>query len=160
MYAFGSSVFCTMVLGKQEIAAIESVLGNASLIDEATWLWSLHDRASGRVLAMTISTVPQAINANVEQGAMVCVVSVQTNHGNIELHDITGYLCIEPDEVMFLAKHGERFDSLVVGKSCTCSQYANIPSALLGADVMKLNPSLMMAALQLSLAESFIETLE
>jgi hypothetical protein len=66
---------------------------------------------------------------------------------------------MEPDEVMFIVKHNERFDSMVVGKSGTCSQFGNIRASLLRADLTTLDPSLLMAAMQLSLAEGLLETL-
>ena len=79
--------------------------------------------------------------------------------GYVELHDVTGLLPIEPDEVMFIAKRDDRFSSLVVGASGTCSQFANIRPSILRADLNDLDPAALMAALQLSLAENIIETL-
>jgi len=148
-----------MVLSKQDVTAIEAMLGQATMLDESTWFWNLRDANSGRVVALTITNTSLDTQASEGQGALACVVSAQTFQGYVELHDVTGYLCIEPDEVMFVAKHNDRFDSLVVGKSCTCSQFGNIRAALLAADITTINPSLLMAAMQLSLAEALLETL-
>jgi hypothetical protein len=105
------------------------------------------------VLAVTVST-------GVDLGdGPTTIVSAQTHQGYVELHDVTGLLPIEPDEVMFIAKRDDRFSSLVVGASGTCSQFANIRPSLLRADLNDLNPAALMAALQLSLAENIIETL-
>lgn len=159
MYAYRPFVFCDMVVSKQDVATIEGMLGTATMPDETTWFWNLRDEHSGRVLALTISNTTLDVDAPDGQGAMACVVSVQTHQGYLELHDVTGYLCIEPDEVMFIAKHNDRFDSLVVGKTCTCSQFGNIRASLIRADLTNLNPSLLLAAMQLSLAESLLESL-
>ena len=66
-------------------------------------------------------------------------------------------LSIEPDEMMFLATHQERFSSLVVGRTGTVSQFANIHASLLRADLTEINPAALLAALQLSLADGLLE---
>lgn len=135
-----------MTFTPNDIEAIAAVLGTPETPDDHTWFWNLKDEKSGRVMAFTLTLV--------EEGDMVCgVVSAQTHQGYVELHDVSGHLCIEPDEVMFVAKTGDRFASLVIGNSCTCSQFANIPSSLISKDLMDLDPTYLMAAMQLSLAE-------
>jgi hypothetical protein len=141
-----------MTLTPQDISAIEAVLGSAQALDHNSWFWNLRD-ASGRVLALTLSMVDNGTPAP------SLVVSAQTHQGYLELHDVTAYLCIEPDEVMFIAKQADRFSSLVVGKTSTCSQFSNIRASLMKADLTELDPTLLMAAMQLSLAESLLETL-
>ncbi|MCO6466253.1 MAG: hypothetical protein J5I53_06535, partial [Bradyrhizobiaceae bacterium] len=124
-----------------------------------------HHQESNKSLALTITSavLPSSgtpgdnTGDSVQgQGAMVCVVSVQTSQGYLELHDVTGVLSIEPDEVLFIARHGDRFDSLVVGSRCTCSQFGNVRSSLLGTDFTTLDPAMLMAAMQLSLAEGIV----
>jgi hypothetical protein len=87
------------------------------------------------------------------------VVSAQTPQGYLELHDVTAYLCIEPDEVMFIAKREDRFSSLVVGQAGTCSLFSNIDPSIIKADLTEIDPTLLMAAMQLSLAEMLLESL-
>ena len=142
-----------MQLSPQDIAAITDVLGTPVESADRAHFWNLRDASTNRVLALTISTVP------VEGGEGMVVVSAQTHQGYVELHDITGYLCIEPDEVMFVAKQGDRFSSLVVGRTCTCSQFGNVQASLIKGDFAELDPALLMAAMQSSLAESLLETL-
>ena len=139
-----------MTLTPQDIEAIEEVLGAAERPDERTWFWNLRHDASKRVLALTISV------ADLGDAQPSTVVSAQTYQGYVELHDVTAYMCIEPDEVMFIAKQQDRFGSLVVGKTCTCSQFGNIRASLIGMDLTELDPALLMAAMQLSLAESIV----
>lgn len=148
-----SCVFSCMLLHQSDLDAIEAILGPSIQPDESTWHWNLKHADSGRVLALTIC------NTDLGKGALGCVVSAQTFQGYVELHDVTGYLCIQPDEVMFIAKQSDRFDSLVIGSACTCSQFGNVRASLLSADITTINPALLMAAMQLSLAEPLLETL-
>ncbi len=142
-----------MVISQNDISAIEAQLGASTTPSEATWVWTLRSEQRGYGLVLSVS------NATDNEGATACVVSVQTHQGYVELHNVTAFLCIEPDEVMFIAKHADRFDSLVVGASGTCSQFGNVRASLLTADFTTLDPTYLMAAMQLSLAESLLETL-
>ena len=142
-----------MTISQTDIDSCVSVLGPPQSSDASSWFWSLRDGSSDRVLAVSLST-------NVDLGdGPTTIVSAQTPQGYVELHDVTGLLCIEPDEVMFIAKRDDRFSSLVVGKTGTCSQFANIRPALLRADFSELHPAALMAVLQLSLAENTIDAL-
>jgi hypothetical protein len=152
MYGLRCFVFCDMQLSPQDIAAITDMLGAPSETSEASTFWNIRDEKTGRILALTISQIA------VEGSDGMLVVSAQTHQGYVELHDITAYLCIEPDEVMFVAKQGDRFSSLVVGKTCTCSQFGNVQASLIKGDLTELDPALLMAAMQSSLAESLLET--
>jgi len=143
-----------MILTANDLTAMTAILGEPERLDEKTLLWNLRDGASGRVLAVTLTSGVQ-----MEGGEESTVVSAQTHQGYVELHDVTAYLCIEPDEVMFIAKRDDRFSSLVVGRTCTCSQFANIRPSLIKADLTSIDPTLLMAAMQLSLAESLIDML-
>ncbi|HRK05432.1 MAG TPA: hypothetical protein PLW14_10080 [Chlorobiota bacterium] len=137
----------------QDIDTVTSVLGNAEDLGGGTWFWNLRDETSGRVLALTVSTT-------VDMGAgPETIVSAQTHQGYVELHGVTACMVIEPDEVMFVTKRDDTFSSLVVGKTCTCSQFANIRASLIRTDLTAVDPAALMAAMQLSLAESLLETL-
>ena len=159
MYGLRWFVFCGMTLTKQDIDNIAEVLGKPEQPDNKSWFWNLREEKHGRVLALTVSHVELGEKGTGGQGEEVSLVaSAQTHQGYVELHDITGYLTIEPDEIMFVAKQGDRFSSLVVGKSCTCSQFGNIQASLLKGDLTELDPALLMAAMQSSLAETLLET--
>ena len=159
-------VFCDMTLTQQDIDNIAEVLGKPEQPDDKSWFWNLREEKHGRVLALTVTHVPLGGQGDKGTGGQgqegdqefAVVASAQTHQGYVELHDITGYLIIEPDEIMFVAKQGDRFSSLVVGKSCTCSQFGNIQASLLQGDLAELDPALLMAAMQSSLAESLVET--
>jgi len=139
------------MLSHNDMLALAATLGEPTVADRA-WHWSIRDAASTRVLALTVST-----EVDLGDGAMGTVVSAQTHQGYLELHDVTAVLTIEPDEVMFISKRGDTFSSLVVGTSCTCSLFSNIRMSLVSADFAALHPAVLMAAMQLSLAESLLE---
>lgn len=142
------------MLTQQDIVTITGILGTAEELGGNTWFWNIRDAATGRVLALSVS-----LDVDLGGDTKGTLVSAQTQQGYLELHDVTAFLCIEPDEVMFITKRDEAFSSLVVGSSCTCSLYSNIRSTLLKQDLTELDPSVLMAAMQLSLADSLLESL-
>jgi|GEM_PF-1814306 len=82
------------------------------------------------------------------------VLSAQTVHGYFELHNVNRFVPVEPDEVIFVAEEGERISGLVVGAGGNCSLFANVHRATLTADFSMLEPVLLLAAMQLGLAEN------
>jgi hypothetical protein len=81
------------------------------------------------------------------------VLSAQTIHGYFELHNVDRFVPVEPDEVIFVAEEGGRISGLVVGREATCSLFANVDRSTLSADFTQLEPSLLLAAMQLGLVE-------
>ena len=143
-----------MLITANDIEIITGVLGKTESADTNCWFWNIRNAESKAVLALTVSA-----GVDLGGGANTTIVAAQTQQGYIELHDVTGYLVIEPDEVMFITKSDETFSCLVVGASCTCSQFANVRTNLLKGDLTEVDPSALMAAMQLQLAESLLETL-
>lgn len=82
------------------------------------------------------------------------ILSAQTVHGYFELHNVVRYVPVEPDEVIFVAEEGDRISGLVVGAGGNCSLFANVHRTTLTADFASLEPSLLLAAMQLGLAEN------
>jgi hypothetical protein len=82
------------------------------------------------------------------------LVSAQTVHGYFELHNIGRFVPVEPGEVIFVSEEENRISGLVVGKEGTCSLFANVDRAALSADFTTLEPALLLAAMQLGLAEN------
>jgi len=82
---------------------------------------------------------------------------VQTHHGYYELHDISGYLVFEPDEIIFVQAEKNTVSSIIIGKLCTCSMYSNIRREILKADFSTLDNAVLLSAMQLSLAESILQ---
>jgi hypothetical protein len=137
----------------QDVETLSGLLGPAAESGPSSWFWNIRHEASGRVLALTISD-----NVALGSGATGIVVSAQTHQGYVELHDVVAMLPVEPDEVMFIARGESTFSSLVVGRTCTCSLFANIRADVVRADFSELDPVVLMAAAQLSLAESLLES--
>ena len=60
---------------------------------------------------------------------------------------------VEPDEMIFVAEDGGKISGLVVGRNGACSLFANVERSLISADLSTLEPSLLLAAMQLGLTE-------
>lgn len=84
------------------------------------------------------------------------LVVAQTQHGYFELHDCSGFMVFEPDEVIFIGSEGEYISSIVVGGQCTCSMFVNIRREILSTDFTRLDPRVLMSAMQLSLTEDIL----
>lgn len=82
------------------------------------------------------------------------VLSAQTVHGYFELHNVQRFVRVEPDEVIFVSEEGGRISGLVIGREGTCSLFANVDRRTLSTDFATLEPPLLLAAMQLGLAEN------
>lgn len=82
-----------------------------------------------------------------------CVLSAQTSYGYFELHCVSRYVPVEPDEVIFVAEENTRISGLVVGRRGNCSLFANVDRSILSADLSTLEPALLLASMQLGLTE-------
>lgn len=82
------------------------------------------------------------------------VLSAQTVHGYFELHNVQRFVLVEPGEIIFVAEEGDSISGLVVGREGTCSLFANVDRRTLSADFASLEPALLLAAMQLGLAEN------
>ncbi len=79
------------------------------------------------------------------------LLSAQTAHGYFELHDVEGFVIVEPDEVIFFGGSGSSLSGLLIGRSGSCSLFANVDRALLETEPVDLAPAQMLAAMQLGL---------
>ncbi len=140
------------MLTKDDIGTIASVLGEPESIGGSAWAWNMRHAESGRILACTVTT-----GVDVGGGDVASMVSVHTHQGYMELHGVTHCLAVEPDEVMFVAQTTSALSSLIVGKTCTCSVFANVRPSVLKHPITELDPSVLMAAMQMALAESLLE---
>lgn len=140
------------MLTTNDIGTIAGVLGQPDETGDAVWMWNMRHTESGRVLALNIT-----LHAECGDGERCAIVSAHTHQGYVELHGVTHCLVIEPDEVMFVAHAGSTLSSIIVGKTCTCSMYANVRAGILKQHVTELDPAVMLAAMQMALAESTLE---
>jgi hypothetical protein len=90
--------------------------------------------------------------ASLQDGS--AVLSAQTVHGYFELHNVERFVPVEPGEIIFVSEVGDRISGLVVGREGTCSLFANVDRRTLSADFATIEPPLLLAAMQLGLAEN------
>lgn len=133
-----------MKLSAEAIDAITKILGARREASASESVLTIGEGAGMPSIVLTLNTL----------GDESIVLSAQTVHGYFELHDVTRYVPVEPDEVIFVAEQGDRISGLVVGASGTCSLFANVGRATLNADFGVLEPALLLAAMQLGLAEN------
>lgn len=134
-----------MTLTNEQIAEIARILG-ASLEQNGpdALLHIGGGEGATHPVVMTISTI----------GTDATLLSAQTVHGYFELHNMVRFVPVDPDEVIFVAEEGDRISGLVVGATGTCSLFSNVTRANLSADFTTLDPALLLAAMQLGLAEN------
>ncbi len=130
-------------LTAETLQAIATVLGAGHEKVGAEAVMTIGQTASTAAIVLTFTDL----------GNDTTLLSAQTSYGYFELHNVTRYVPVEPDEVIFVGEEGERISGLVVGKQGTCSLFANVDRAILAGDLGKLEPSLLLAAMQLGLAE-------
>jgi hypothetical protein len=141
MYDFKSS----------DIGKISEVLGSKAQIFENSSSWQIQNKQTGQALVLTIYN-----NIELSDEIHGSVISVQTQHGFFELHDCTGYIVFDPDEIIFVQAGGQYVSSLIIGRECTCSMYSNINRDILNSDFTELDSALLPAAMQLSLTENLL----
>lgn len=119
------------------LGARREQLGNESIL-------TIGDGGTAPAIVLTISFI----------GSEIVVLSAQTVHGYFELHHVARAVPVETGEVIFVAEEGERISGLVVGREGTCSLFSNVSRSTLSADFTTLEPPLLLAAMQLGLAEN------
>ena len=118
-----------------------------------TWTWTRKNSETNQTVVFTFYNKTQISPQKDETGVLV---SVQTKHGYFELHGLTGFLLFEPDEVIFVRAEDEKVSCLVIGSNSSCSLFSNIDKAILKSNITELDPAILLAAMQLSLAESIL----
>ncbi len=137
----------TCPLTLDDLEQIASVL-DGTLIGE-DHRWAIEQRSSSGMLEQLITIAPQV---STPQGNMT-LIAVQSRQGFHQLFGCTHWLVVEPDEVLFVARDSQRASCLLAGRQRTCTLYANIPLELLHAPLETLDPALLLAVMQLALAE-------
>lgn len=114
-----------------------------------SWQWQIRKSDNTKPLVLTVYD-----NAAISESKKGIIISVQTQHGFYELHDCSGYMIFEPDEVFFIKYDDEKISCLIIGRECTCSLYSGIQRSILHADFAKLEPAQLLSAMQLSITEN------
>ncbi len=136
---------------KSDIEKISRVLDSQPEELQNAWTWNLRNPITNDSLVFTIYN-----NVKVSNDKNGTLISVQTHHGYFELHDSTGYIVFDPDEIIFVQATEKLVSSLIIGKQATCSMYANIDRNILITDFAELDPPVLLSAMQLSLAEGLL----
>jgi hypothetical protein len=137
---------------KDDIKKIGEILDAEPKSGEHSWVWNIKNLQTGQKLI--ISLYDKIDFTGGESGALV---SVQSVHGYLELHNITQFIVFEPDEIIFIRDDDKHLSSLVVGREATASLYSNINREMLKHDYSELDPSVLLAAMQLAIADSIID---
>lgn len=135
-----------MILTNDQIGTIARLLG--ARIEQIGADTLLHIGGGSSTTPQVVMTISALANGST-------VLSAQTVHGYFELHNLTRFVPVDPDEVIFVAEEGSRMSGLVVGGTGACSLFANVERSSLSADFATLEPTLLLAAMQLGLAENF-----
>lgn len=135
----------------EDISTITATLRAEVKPLERSWYFRLTNPETRQSLAITLHN-----DVQLDESSTGSIVTAQTQHGYFEIHNCTGFVVVEPDEVIFVSSQGEYVSSLVVGAQCTCSLFSNIRKSIISADFSKLDASVLMAAMQLSLTEQVL----
>lgn len=137
----------------EDVDRISDILGTQHKGSSDTWTWTLKNTETNQSVVFTIYNKTQLSPQDEETGVLV---SVQTKHGYFELHGLTSFLLFEPDEVIFVRSDDEKVSCLVIGSNSSCSLFSNIDKSILNSNITELDPAILLAAMQLSLAESIL----
>lgn len=134
-----------------DIKRFNEIFGQEPELFGNSWVWSLRNDVFDKPMIISIMN-------DVEFGEEVfgSMVSVQTRHGYYELHNLTGFLVFEPDEIIFVCSKKKTVSCLIVGRGNTCSFYGNIRKELLLKDFADIDSSVLLSAMQLSIVQNII----
>lgn len=134
------------ILSARDVERIAAVIRGTLHKEEESW--SIEQRYGGK-LEQLITISPQVLTPRGE----MTLVTVQSRQGYYQLFGCTDFLIIEPDEVLFVARESDIASCLLIGAERTCTLYAGVPLILLRERLERLDPALLLAVMQLSLAE-------
>lgn len=134
-----------------DIKNISKIFGSKPVELENHWTWTMANPETRQAQVVVINN---SVKFGKDHSGSLVVV--QTKHGYFELHDCTGFVVFEPDEVIFVSATKNILSCMVVGSGCTCSMFSPIRREILTADFSELDPAILMSAMQLSLTESIL----
>jgi hypothetical protein len=135
----------------QDIESIVAVIGDFSNKIDNTWSWHLKVPETSQSIVFSIHN-----EINLSKNLVGSLISVQTQHGYFEMHDCSGFMAFEPDEIIFVRVNDDTASCLTIGRHCTCSLFSNIRMENLNSDFSSLDPSVLLSAMQLSLTEGLL----
>jgi hypothetical protein len=138
-------------LKEDDISKITEILGVSPEVDGNSFTWVLANPQLKQNIVLTVCR-----NITISEKSTGTVATVQSNHGYFEIHNITTFIPFDPDEIIFIHHDDQFLSSLIIGKGATCSLFSNIDRSILRKDLSELEPATLMAAMQLSIADSII----
>lgn len=134
----------------EKIGKITDVLGVDAENFGNGWTWKLTNPNNPKPMVCTL------YNDIEYKDSKISVISVQTQHGYYEMHNITDFMVFEPDEIIFVNNEADKISCLILGKEGSCSLFSNINKELLTADFSEIDPALLLSAMQLSITENML----
>ena len=134
-----------------DIKQISQIFGSKPSESDGQWMWHMQNAATRQQQTVTLHN-----NVKFGKHKKGSLVVVQTKHGYFELHDCTGFIIFEPDEVIFVSATSDKLSCMVIGRECTCSMFSPIRREILTADFSELDPAILMSAMQLSLTATIL----
>jgi hypothetical protein len=137
-----------------DYSAISAILGVEGTVEATGCIWQMVHNDTRQAQIVTLMN-----DIDYPNGSQGSAVIVQTKHGYFELHECSGYITFEPDEVIFVTERAEyisRVWSWASSAHVQCShRFKKMHYMLI---LVNLHPSLIMSAMQLSLAEEILDT--
>jgi len=134
-----------------DIDIISKTLNSAPKAFTKSWSWRVENAQTKQSLVLSIYN-----DVKLSESIEGSLISVQSQHGYFELHNCTGYLVFEPDEIIFVQAEESNVSCLIIGKGATCSLFANINRDNINADFSSLEPAVLLSAMQLSIIEGIL----
>jgi hypothetical protein len=139
-----------LTLNKEQLELLNSFFGCNAEVYETSYIWTIVNQDAGDFLILTIYSKDEN-----EATKSPNIINVQTHQGYFELHNSTDYFIFQPDEIFFWSIENKKISCIVIGKSATCSLFSNIDENIFDIKPENLPSSQLLAALQLSLINSF-----
>lgn len=140
-----------MVFSKDDIEKIAKILEVEPEFAGGSYVLNLINKETNLMLFLSINN---DVRFGSNEGSSI--ISVQTHYGYFELHNCSNYMIFEPDEVFFINSSKDEVSCLVISKDANCSMFSDIKRAILKTDISKLDSSVLLAAMQLSLIEKIL----
>ena len=141
-----------MIFTNTDLEKIEEILQVKAKPFDGGWTWIMKSIDNSKPLVATL-------NNNVDLGGDTkgSLISIQTQYGYYELHNIEKYMFFEPDEVIFISSTSEHLSCLTIGRQSVCSLFSTIKKEILNKEISELDTAVLMAAMQLSITDTELE---
>ncbi len=141
-----------MIFKNTDLEKIEEILQVKAKPFEGGWSWVMKSIDNSKPLVATLHN-----NVDLGNDTIGSLISIQTQYGYYELHNIEKYIFFEPDELIFISSTAEHLSCLTIGRQSVCSLFSTIKREILNQDISELDPAVLMAAMQLSITDTELD---